>query len=49
MDLHVTAILGNARIRTSILNVFSQEFMDVSGYPIQDNVIRLSLNWSFFD
>ena len=49
MDLHVTAILGNARIRASILNVFSQEYLDVSGYPIQDNVIRLSLNWSFFD
>ena len=49
LDVYTTAILGNARIRASIMNVFSQQFMDVSGYPIQDNVIRLSLNWSFFD
>ena len=49
LDLHVTAILGNARIRASMMNVFSEQFMDISGYPLQDNVIRLSLNWSFFD
>lgn len=49
LDIHATAILGNARIRASVMNVFSQAFMDISGYPIQDNVIRLSLNWSFFD
>jgi len=49
LDLHVSAILGNARVRASIMNVFSATLMDISGYPIQDNIIRLSLNWSFFD
>ncbi|NBO70446.1 hypothetical protein EBV26_08175 [bacterium] len=49
LDLHASAILGNARIRASLLNLFSTQFMNVSGYPIQDNIIRLSLNWSFFD
>ncbi len=49
LDLHVSAILGNARLRASVMNLFSAQMMDVSGYPIQDNIIRLSLNWSFFD
>ena len=49
LDLHVSAILGNARVRASIMNLFSATLMDISGYPIQDNIIRLSLNWSFFD
>ena len=49
LDVNVSAILGNARIRVSIMNLFSAKLMDVSGYPIQDNIIRLSLNWSFFD
>jgi hypothetical protein len=49
LDIHVSAILGNARIRASVMNIFSAKLMDVSGYPIQDNIIRLSLNWSFFD
>jgi len=49
LDMHISAILGNARIRASFMNVLSATLMDVSGYPIQDNIIRLSLNWSFFD
>lgn len=49
LDVHVSAILGNARIRASVMNLLSAKLMDVSGYPIQDNIIRLSLNWSFFD
>ncbi len=49
LDIHVSAILGNARIRASVMNLFSAKLMDISGYPIQDNIIRLSLNWSFFD
>ena len=49
LDLHASAILGNARIRASVMNLLSATLMDISGYPIQDNIIRLSLNWSFFD
>lgn len=49
LDIHVSAILGNARIRASVMNLLSARLMDISGYPIQDNIIRLSLNWSFFD
>ena len=49
LDIHVSAILGNARIRVSVMNLFSARLMDIAGYPIQYNIIRLSLNWSFFD
>lgn len=49
LDIHISAILGNARIRASLLNVFSRQLVDIAAYPIQDNVIRISLNWSFFD
>lgn len=49
LDIHVSAILGNARIRASVMNLLSATLMDIAGYPIHDNIIRLSLNWSFFD
>ena len=49
LDVYASAILGNARVRLSLMNAFSATMMDLAGYPLQDNTIRLSVSWSFND
>lgn len=49
LDLTAVASLGNARIRATLFNLLGSTMMDLAGYPIQDNVIRISVSWSFDD
>lgn len=49
LDLHLTALVGNASVRLAWENVIGTPWYTVSGYPEIARNVRLSVNWSFFD
>lgn len=49
LDLHLTALVGDAAVRLAWENVLGSPWSTVAGHPEIGRNVRLSLHWSFFD